>query len=522
MLIDEITANPSKASTEALVNVMKDFGSKIKHFRRRFMVCLPEIKRRRCWHLFGFNTLEKMAQNVADFSQDMVHRVINLEGKLHPFMAIRRLFEKTNIGWSKFELAARVIDEDTADELYKLLKKDAAYKAIDTYVKDIQRKRKEAAAKAAAEATGALEEARLAAKAIEVSKGGENKSSEPTETIGANGETTGAKDKSVTATNEPLKIGINSIHMTSERIMARFAAAQDAQKSKGQKTLFPVEGVQSTGKQPAIGRLVMQGGVQTVTLTLYPRVAERLMRKVDKLGEDFSRVKGVSKVIEHLLNCCEEDLVLDKDSNYLSLKKVKSKPRTDVVFWDKTRDSYCARTRFGTVSVTKEELKDNGVNYGDPIRLDDLYLRAKEKAAEYNAKVERGEPVSRKLPAAVAKFIYYDSGGGFCQEPGCNEPSCSSHHGVPWAYKPNCDPDATKAKCWGHHELRHLDLNSYPADYDDEATKEGKKRVDANFLEHKKMAREKRARETMANEAKANDAKAIDQKSSKPGMKKSA
>ena len=511
MHIDEITSNPSKASTKELVAVMQDFGAKIKHFRRRFMVCLPEIKRRKCWHLFGFNKLDTMAKDIADISPGIVRRVINFEEKLHPFLAIRRLFEQTNIGWSKFELAARVIDEETAGELYQLLKKDASYAAIDTYVKDIERKREEAAAKAEAEAARALEEARLEAKAREVTKATEvakateaAKATEDTETretpkatdVTETSDITDTSDVTAAAAEKPLKIGINSSHMTSERIMAQVAAAQQAQEyleSKEQKTLFPVEGVQSSGKQPAIGRLVMQGGVQTVTLTLYPRVAERLMRKVDMLGEDFSRVKGVSRVIEHLLNCCDEDLVLDKVSNNLSLKKVKSKHRTDVVFWDKPRDSYCARTRFGTVSVTKEELKESGVNYEDPIRLDDLYLKAQEKAAEYNAKVERGEPVSRKLPAAVARFIYYDSGGGFCQEPGCNEPSCSAHHGTPWSYMPNCDPDTTKHECWGHHELNHLSLKSYPADYGDEATKEGKKWVDAKFLEHKKKAREKKA-----------------------------
>ena len=517
MLIDEITSNPAKASTQELVAVMKDFGSKIKHFRRRFMVCLPEIKRRKCWHLFGFRALDTMAQHIADFSHGTVQRVINFEKKLHPFLAIRRLFEKTNIGWSKFELAARVIDEETADELYQLLKKDAPYAAIDTYVKDIQRKRKEAAAAAEAEAARAIEEARLAAEITEAPKSteatAEKSDTKSKPSMAADEALIGDADASLNADADdsiniaaaaPLKIGINSSHMTSEKIMAQFASAQQAhqaQESRQQKTLFPVEGAQTSGKQPAIGRLVMQGGVQTVTLTLYPRTAERLMRKVDKLGGDFSRVKGVSKVIEHLLNCCDEDLVLDKDSNDLSLKKVKSKHRIDVVFWDKTRDSYCARTRYGTVPVTKEELIESGVNYENPIRLDDLYLKAKEKAAEYNAKVASAEsPCRENLPAAVARFIYYDSGGGFCQEPGCNEPSCCSHHGVAWAYKPNCDPDTTKDECWGHHELNHLDLPSYSTDYGNEAAKEGKKWVDAKFQEHKKMARENKAREKRAQE----------------------
>ena len=470
MQIDRHTSNPSKAPTKTLIAILKDMGSDIKFKRRRFIACLPEINRRRLWPHFGYDTLTKMACCVADFSVDTVRRVISMEKKIRPFVGIKRLFEQTNIGWSKFELAARVIDEKTASDLHKLLKNNASYSAIKTYVKDIEREREE------------VQKAKEAAAAAKESENAHDEKSNTTSGL----EPTDGETKEECSGSGPA-------HMTSEKVIQGASCKGTDGSPEGQATLFSAFSKNATnGKQPAIGQLVMQGGVEVVTLTLYPQVAERLMQKVDQLGEDYSRVKGVSKIVEHLLNSCPEDLVLDKKASFHKTKKVKTNHTTDVVFWDKTRDAYFARTRFGTVSVPNEKINKDGA-YDNIIRMDDLYVKAKEKAAEYALRVKSGEKVSRKLPAAVETFLFYDSGGGFCQYPGCNKRASSSHHGLAYAIEPNCDPDTTYKPCDSHHELKHSGLKRYDDDIGNEAEKAARKKVDSDYRLSRKKAMQKKA-----------------------------
>ena len=479
MLIDKLTSNPATAPADALVAKLKDMGQGIKYNRRRFLACLPEIKRRRLWARFGYDKLWKMACHVADFSSDTVRRVISMEKKIYPFLAIRRLFERTNIGWSKFELAARVIDKETAPELLRLLKNNTSYSAIRTYVQDIEREREETQkAKEAAEAAkeSAKEEvATSTSKGVEDTKKHEASSNKPEEEEGEE------------ATRP------TSNHLTSENVIKGAPFKTNHTKVSGGQTGFFSSSSEHAdkGKQPAIGKLVMQGGVQVVTLTLYPRVAERLMQKVDQLGDDYSRVNGVSTVIEHLLNNCNVDIVADPKTTFLKKKKVRAKETTHVVFWDKSRDAYFARTRFGTINVPNEDMTKDG-GYDKLIRMDDLYLKAKEKAAEYESRANRGEKVPRKLPAAVEKFLFYDSGGGFCQHPGCNKRAHSSHHGIAWATSPNCNPDTTYKQCFDHHELKHSGLKRYEDNYAQKGSKADRHRVDAKYRSSRKKSHAKK------------------------------
>ena len=449
----DITRDPRNASTDQLVKRATNLGADIRYGRRRFIACLPEINRRKLWKRFGHQSIFLMASHVAEYSTATTRRILNTADRIQPFVAVRRLFESSNIGWSKFEKISTVINRDNAGEILKLLK-SATYQAIKRYVDDIE----------------AEEEAKK-------KREQEKEKEKEKETQDNSDDESGDSDTKETAIVGATRSGV----LFPPKPDSESEDSGGADETKTNET--------NEGKI-TIGKLVNQGGVQVVTLTLYPRVAERLMQKVDKLGKYYSRVAGVSKIVEHLLNECETDLVADKDALFRKPKKKKKEHSTDVVFWEKEANSYWARTRFGPVTVNLAELKECNANYDTPINLNEMALKAEEAAIEYEEKKKaEGKELGRYRPPLVDKFMLYRSGGGFCEHPGCNERG-ECHHIDRFSVKKTCRPSRMVNACEGHHDLKHSGLEKYDelSDLLDENHRRAAARVDAKYRQMRRQS----------------------------------
>ena len=118
-----------------------------------------------------------------------------------------------------------------------------------------------------------------------------------------------------------------------------------------------------------------------------------------------------------------------------------------VVYADPERELFLTPTRWGLMSIPKEEISSKAKESG----IEDLdHLLARAKEACKNCK-------SRNLPRAAKVYITARF-GGFCAYPGCNKRARIFHHLDRWALVKEHDPERVLPLCKAHEELAHSGL----------------------------------------------------------------
>ena len=103
---EDVSRNPEKAKDAEIIASLKSMGKKIKTFRRRFVALLPEIEKRQLYKKLNYDSTANLAFCEADFSPGVVQKILRMARFLEPFATLKRLFEKSDIGWSKFATIA--------------------------------------------------------------------------------------------------------------------------------------------------------------------------------------------------------------------------------------------------------------------------------------------------------------------------------------------------------------------------------------------------------------------------------
>ena len=417
---------------------MQQLGRRILGAKRRFIALLPEIERRQLYKELNYSDTYELARVEAGFSAGMVAKILRTAQKIALYKAISRLFECSDIGWTKFAVIAPVLDrENAADFLHYLKKADKGtleklVKAIKAQRKDEkERKEREAAAEAAAEAANGQDtSSEEAANDEERPMPGANRA-QGTFSFGDSAE---ENEQAAGSDDEE----------TDEATATSGTSDTDETTSKKQNSCN-----YDMDSRKGVGKVYCLSGKAVVNVTLYADVAEQLLQRADKVKTKKSLVARLSKAVK--------DMLFEDDQPATTKGKRKPKQVLQVVTFDKQKNEYKTRTRYGDVVLPQSEVKEAAVNYNDPTDMNAMYERAKDCAKEYmETRLALGKELTRYIPNLVRKYVVLRSKGFFCEFPGCNCRGYQIHHLLRFALNNSCNPDNLVVLCKLHTDLAHI------------------------------------------------------------------
>ena len=450
----DVSLNPRKASEQEIVSRLKTLGSRIVFAKRRFVAMMPEINRRRIYLKLNYDNIYDLARIEAEFTAPVVRRIINTGNRIQPFPAFRRLFENSDIGWTKFETISKVLDSENAVDFLWHLKNNTPKKALEEIADEIKRQRKQ---KAAAE-KAAAEKAAAEKAAAEAQRNGAAPTTDSNNTDGG----TGRDDVDTTDTSGSDNDGDGDEASQNSEQSTLFGSAYRKGPGNPDETKGPsasTEGCTCTcgcNHKRGVGQVFQLAGKAAINVTLYAHVAEALQQRADMLEKSKSGIADLSKVVEDLLFANPEGGAQDKGKTKPKAHTKKREREVHIVTYDKEKDIYSARCRYGDYVLKPLEVRELSCNYGDPFDLHELRERAVDCANEYMAnRIALGKELTDHIPKLVDDFLFYRSRGYFCEFPGCCCRGFDTHHLERKARNKSCHPDRLVVLCLKHHMLAH-------------------------------------------------------------------
>ena len=466
----DVSLNPKNATNRELIERMQQLGRRILGAKRRFVALLPEIEHRQLYKELNYSSTSELARVEAGFSAGVVYKILKTAKSIAPFKAINRLFECSDIGWTKFAVIAPVLDKENAADFLHYLKKadkgtlEKLVKALKAQRKaEAERKRKELEdAERAANGQGPSEE-----EAPEEETPEEETPEEETpekEEVPISGTNRKGAEKNGTKTTTVPYQGTFPFGGSSEEDDAA-DAADAADTDDAADTADAANATETTEEQntdekentchcdassrKGVGKLYYLSGKAVVNVTLYADVAEKLLQRADKVKTKKSLVARLSKAVK--------DALFEDEKHAAGKGKRKPKLDLQVITFDKEKKEYKTRTRYGDVVLPQSEVKEAAANYNDPTDMNAMYERAKKCAKEYmDSRLALGKELTRYIPALVRKYVVLRSKGFFCEYPGCNCRGYQIHHLLRFALNNSCNPDNLVVLCKLHTDLAHI------------------------------------------------------------------
>lgn len=118
-----------------LYNHCLELSLQIHYFRNKFIALLPEVNKRKLFLKHGMHSIYEFGAKLAGLSNETVKRVLKLSESLQDKPILRKMFKEARVGWSKLEVAAKIVTpENEAEISSKLL--TISKSALETLVKD--------------------------------------------------------------------------------------------------------------------------------------------------------------------------------------------------------------------------------------------------------------------------------------------------------------------------------------------------------------------------------------------------
>ena len=424
---EDVSRNPERAKDVEIIVSLKSMGKKIKTFRRRFVALLPEIEKRQLYKKLNYDSTANLAFCEADFSPGVVQKILRMARFLEPFATLKRLFEKSDIGWSKFATIAPVLTRDNASDFFWHLKNKTAKSTLEEMARAL-REEKEAR-------QGSVKKSKVI--------------------VAANS----AKEKPIVPPKEqqqsPLPMPVPPKEQQQSPLPMPVLGTQSA---KGEQVADKDEPgcTCSCGcnHKKGVGEIFYVAGKAAVNVTLYADVAEALFQRADMLEKSRSKIADLSKVVEGLLytNAGHLAHATHKKESY----KRKREREVIVVTYDKEEKKYSSRSRCGDFEVSEDDVRMVSKNFSVPLELNELRERAIRRAKEYMlSRLSIGKELTDYIPKLIEDFVFFRSKGWFCEFPGCNCRGLAIHHLDRFAINRSCHPDRLVLLCLRHHKLAH-------------------------------------------------------------------
>ena len=463
----DVSLDPSNASDKRLLEKIKSLGKNIRYSRRRFIAMLPEIDRRRLYRKLGYESTSLMASHEAELSHKVVSKVLRAAECIRPFRGIKMLFERSNIGWSKFVAVASALDQENADDFLWHLKNNTPKSSLEEMAKAINEKKKKKQNE-----TTQMKGAARKGTSKNLNKDETSSSNEPDSETNfqqdlfsdADGEleTTSDADGADTATGAD---GDDTVGDAG----ACAGACADGGAGDGDTTTDDVEDGKCTctcgcNHRQGVGTVFSVAGKAAINITLHAHVAEALLQRADKLKRKKSRISDLSKVVEKLLYLDDESKVSktqpsDKAQLIERTKPSYAKKRNreiHVVTYKDSEDIYGGQTRYGKFEAPSSLVKEAQAKYGPPLDLNEMRKEAIACAQKFMlSRKALGKELNDRIPRLVKDFIFYRSRGFFCEFPGCNCRGYAFHHLDRKSVNKTCHPDRIAYFCFLHHDLSH-------------------------------------------------------------------
>ena len=462
----DVSLDPSNASDELLLEKIKYLGKNIRYSRRRFIAMLPEIDRRRLYRKLGYESTSLMASHEAELSHNVVSKVLKAAEYIRPFRGIKILFERSNIGWSKFVAIASALSRENAADFLWHLKNNTPKSSLEEMARTINEKKKKKQNKT----TNIKGAARKGTSTDETSSSNERDTeinSQADLFSGANGDCgddetnndCGDDETNNDCGDDETKNDGDDNYDTTSDIDDEDTKGSDNETKDGTCTCTC-----GCNHRQGVGTVFSVAGKAAINVTLHAHVAEALMQRADKLKRKKSRISDLSKVVEKLLYLDEETKVAktlpsDKAQLQERTKPSYAKKRNreiHVVTYKDSEDIYSGQTRYGKFEAPAHMVREANAKYGAPIDLNEMRQRAIACAQEFMlSKKALGKELNDHIPRLVKDFIFYRSRGFFCEFPGCNCRGYAFHHLDRKSLNKSCHPDRVAYFCFLHHDLSH-------------------------------------------------------------------
>jgi hypothetical protein len=114
-----------------------ELSGMIKTYRNQFIALLPEVQRRRLFLEYGMHSVYEFAAKLAGLSHNTVRRVLKLESELADKPVLKKLFAQGAIGWSKIEVATKIVDNLGHEKVERILP-SLSVSALRTLARDLK------------------------------------------------------------------------------------------------------------------------------------------------------------------------------------------------------------------------------------------------------------------------------------------------------------------------------------------------------------------------------------------------
>ena len=454
----DVSRCPSEAQDADLIKRLKWLGKSIKNSRRRFIALLPEIEKRKLYLQLKYDDTADLAYCEAHFSPGVVSKVLRTAKYLEPFKAIKRLFEKSDIGWTKFAVVAPVLTKDNANDFLWHLKNRTSKSSLEEMVriaKEEKRRLEGVAIGSIERGSSARSSSAFVSSAIEQSK----PIGQVHQFKAINGQV--SRDACPNSTDQN-----NLFNQSKDETPEEVIESQVAGKAYGVSGTGICTCTCGCNHKKGVGQIFYVAGKAAVNVTLYASVAEALFQRADMLEVSKSKIADLSKVIEGLLysnlelsNFEPSNSASNKSNNYSAENesyKLKREREVIVVTHDKDKELYSSRSRKGDFEVEANEVKETSKNFDEPLDLHAMRERAIARAEEYmDTRLSLGKELTDYIPKLIEDYLFFRSKGYFCEFPGCNCRGFGVHHLDRFAINRSCRPDRLVVLCIRHHKLAH-------------------------------------------------------------------
>lgn len=134
--------DPASLTDSELYKLCQKYGLNAKKWLRQFAGLLPEVKERNLYKRRGCSSIYHFAAKLAGMNHELTDRIIRIGNNLGNKPALRKLFEKGKVGWSKLELIAYISTPETDGKWAKKVE-SMPYDALQVFVQEYKKRESE-------------------------------------------------------------------------------------------------------------------------------------------------------------------------------------------------------------------------------------------------------------------------------------------------------------------------------------------------------------------------------------------
>lgn len=109
----------------------------IKKYRNQFIALLPEVNKRRLFEKHGMHSIYEFGFKLGGLSENTISRVLKLKERLRDKPVLNSMLESGTVGWSKIEVAERIVTSENEKEISEKLE-TLSLDSLQTMVKDLK------------------------------------------------------------------------------------------------------------------------------------------------------------------------------------------------------------------------------------------------------------------------------------------------------------------------------------------------------------------------------------------------